>query len=348
MSAPLRISVLDQSPIAQGSSGADALRNTVDLARLADALGYHRYWVAEHHGGPMLAGPSPEVLIGPIAAVTAGIRVGSGGVMLPHYSPLKVAESFSLLAGLYPGRIDLALGRAAGTDPLTTFALQRDRRQAAPDDFPAQLGELLAYIEDRMPPDHPFAKLASTLPGIPHAPEPWLLGSSAQSALWAAELGLPYAFADFINPQGVPIVATYLERFADSLRLATPLAAVGVWVLCAESLEEAEYLAASSRWAIVKLRRGELIAVPPPDQALRNLQADERSGMRTGQRRRTVLGTPEQVRDQLEQIAAEYRAQELIVVTITHDHALRRRSYQLLAEAFELEPREVVAAVAEA
>ena len=348
MSAPLRISVLDQSPIAQGSSGADALRNTVDLARLADALGYHRYWVAEHHGGPMLAGPSPEVLIGPIAAVTAGIRVGSGGVMLPHYSPLKVAESFSLLAGLFPGRIDLALGRAAGTDPLTTFALQRDRRQAAPDDFPAQLGELLAYIEDRMPPDHPFAKLASTLPGLPHAPEPWLLGSSAQSALWAAELGLPYAFADFINPQGVPIVATYLERFADSLRLATPLVAVGVWVLCAESLEEAEYLAASSRWAIVKLRRGELIAVPPPDQALRNLQADERSGLRTGQRRRTVLGTPEQVRDQLEQIAAEYRAQELIVVTITHDHALRRRSYQLLAEAFELEPREVVAAVAEA
>jgi luciferase family oxidoreductase group 1 len=348
MSAPLRISVLDQSPIAQGSSGADALRNTLDLAGLADGLGYHRYWVAEHHGGPMLAGPSPEVLIGPIAAATGGIRVGSGGVMLPHYSPLKVAESFSLLAGLYPGRIDLALGRAAGTDPLTTFALQRDRRQAAPDDFPAQLAELLAYIEDRMPPDHPFARLAGTLPGLPYAPEPWLLGSSAQSALWSAELGLPYAFADFINPAGAPIAASYRERFVDSARLASPHVAVAVWTLCAEQREEAEYLAASSRWAMVKLRRGELIAVPPPEEALRNLEAAERSGLRTAHRRRAVLGTAAQVRDELEQIAAQYGAQELIIVTITHDHALRRRSYELLAAAFELEPRNPLAAVRQA
>src|SRR3984893_7306959 len=171
MSATIRISVLDQSPIAQGSSGSDALRNTLDLARLSDALGYHRYWVAEHHGGPMLAGPSPEALIGPIAAATSRIRVGSGGVMLPHYSPFKVAETFSLLSGLFPGRIDLALGRAAGTDPLTTFALQRDRRQAAPDASPQQLAELLAYLDDRMPDDHPFARLAKTLPGRPELPE---------------------------------------------------------------------------------------------------------------------------------------------------------------------------------
>ena len=251
MSAPLRISVLDQSPIAQGSSGADALRNTLDLARLADALGYHRYWVAEHHGGPMLAGPSPEVLIGPIAAGTARIRVGSGGVMLPHYSPLKVAESFSLLAGLYPGRIDLALGRAAGTDPLTTFALQRDRRQAAPDDFPAALAELLAYLENRMPPDHPFARLADTLPGLPHAPEPWLLGSSPQSALWAAELGLPYAFADFINPLRRADRRGYRERFVDSGSASrAAVTAVAVWALRAERREEAEFLAraAAGRW----------------------------------------------------------------------------------------------------
>src|ERR687884_967339 len=139
------LSVLDQSPISEGSTGAQALRNTLDLARLADALGYHRYWVAEHHGGPMLAGPSPEVLIGPIAAATQRIRVGSGGVMLPHYSPFKVAEAFSLLAGLFPARIDLGIGRAAGTDGLTAYALQRDRREAAPDDFPDQLAELLAY-----------------------------------------------------------------------------------------------------------------------------------------------------------------------------------------------------------
>src|SRR6195256_4594468 len=162
MSATLRISVLDQSPIAQGSSGAQALRNTLDLARLTDRLGYHRYWVAEHHGGPMLAGPSPEALIGPIAAATSNIRVGSGGVMLPHYSPLKVAETFTILAGLFPGRIDLGIGRAAGTDPLTTFALQRDRRQASPDDFPQQLAELLPYLEDSLPDDHPFQRLAAT------------------------------------------------------------------------------------------------------------------------------------------------------------------------------------------
>ena len=170
MSPPFALSVLDQSPIAEGSTGAQALRNTIDLAQLCDELGYHRYWVAEHHGGPMLAGPSPEALIGPIAAATSRIRVGSGGVMLPHYSPFKVAETFSLLAGLFPGRIDLGLGRAAGTDPMTTFALQRDRRQAAPDDFPQQLAELLAYLDDRMPEDHPFARLAKTLPAGPRVP----------------------------------------------------------------------------------------------------------------------------------------------------------------------------------
>src|SRR5260370_1871902 len=148
----------------------------------------------------MLAGPSPEALIGPLAAATTRIRVGSGGVMLPHYSPLKVAESFSLLAGLFPGRIALGLGRAAGTDQLTAFALQRDRRQAAPDDFPQQLAELLGYLNDSLPPDFPFARLAKTLPGGSARPEPWLLGSSPPSALWAAELGLPYPVSDFINP----------------------------------------------------------------------------------------------------------------------------------------------------
>jgi luciferase family oxidoreductase group 1 len=339
MSAPLRISVLDQSPIPSGSSGADALANTVDLARLAEALGYHRYWVAEHHGAPMLAGPSPEALIGPIAALTSGIRVGSGGVMLPHYSPLKVAESFSLLSGLFPGRIDLAVGRAAGTDPLTTLALQRDRRQAAPDDFRDQLDELLAYIENRMPAQHPFARLAATLPGRPYAPEPWLLGSSEQSAIWAAELGLPYAFADFINPHGAPIAARYRAGFSYSQRRSSPHQAVGVSVLCADSADEAEYLASSVRMAMVMLRRGELIAVPPPETAVHFLAQQSRSSLVAGGARRIVLGDPPTVRGELEQIADEYSAQELIVVTITHDHAMRRRSYELLAGAFDLVPR---------
>src|SRR5450631_1806333 len=318
---PMRLSVLDQSPIAQGSTGAQALRNTLELARLADRLGYHRYWVAEHHGGPMLAGPSPEALIGPIASVTERIRVGSGGVMLPHYSPLKVAETFSLLAGLFPGRIDLALGRAAGTDPLTAFALQRDRRAAAPDDFPEQLVELLGYLNDRLPADHPFARLAGALPGRPELPEMWLLGSSPQSALWAAELGLPYAFADFINAGGAEITSLYRERFAEhehaGLQART---AVAVWVICADSDEEARRLAASGRMTFTLLRRGELIAVPTPEKALEFLAAEERTPGQPRSGRRAVVGSPTAVRAELEDVAGKYGAEEVIAVSITYDH----------------------------
>src|SRR5688572_946648 len=238
MQTRLRLSVLDQSPISEGSTGVDALRNTIDLARLVDGLGYHRYWVSEHHGTPMLAGPSPEALIGPIAAATSHLRVGSGGVMLPHYSPLKVAETFSMLAGLFPGRIDLALGRAAGTDPTTAFALQRDRRHPTQDDFPQQLAELLAYLGDTLPPHHPFARLSATLPGLPEIPEPWLLGSSPQSGIWAGELGLPYAFADFISPDGVEIMASYRQRYHPSHWAAEPRGMVAVWVICADTDEE--------------------------------------------------------------------------------------------------------------
>src|SRR3954464_6898686 len=168
----VRLSVLDQSPISEGSTGADAIANTLDLARFADELGYRRYWLAEHHGTPMLACASPEALIGPVARETSTIRVGSGGVMLPHYSPVKVAETFSILAALAPGRIDLGLGRAPGTDQITALALQRARRQPAPDDFPQQLVELLALLEDKMPADHPFARLGGGPPRPPRRPPP--------------------------------------------------------------------------------------------------------------------------------------------------------------------------------
>src|SRR3954449_7722477 len=251
----MRLSVLDQSPIAEGDTGARALANTVDLARHAEALGYERYWLAEHHATPALACAAPEVLIGAVAQNTDTIRVGSGGVMLPHYSPLKVAEVFSTLAGLHPERIDLGLGRAPGTDPMTMLALQRDRRHTAPDDFPEQLTELLALIEDRLPPNHPFARHAKTLPGLPERPEPWLLGSSPQSALWAAELGLPYSFADFINPEGAAIAADYRGRFIDSERLGAPQVSVGVIAICADTDEDAERLASSSRMMLSLLRQ---------------------------------------------------------------------------------------------
>jgi luciferase family oxidoreductase group 1 len=330
----LRLSVLDQSPISEGMTGSQALHNTIDLAQLADGLGYHRYWVAEHHGGPMLAGPSPEALIGPIASATRDIRVGSGGVMLPHYSPFKVAETFSVLAGLYPGRIDLGLGRAAGTDPMTTHALQRDRSKAMPDDFPQQLAELLAYFEGTIPISNPLARLAKILPGRPETPEPWLLGSSPQSAVWAGELGLPYAFADFINSGGAEIAALYRREFRDGVRLDAPRTTVAVWALAADSEQEAVRLSTSSRMAFAMLRRGRLIAVPPPETAERFLASEDATG--PSMRRRTIVGTATQVKAGIEEAAAEYGAEEVIVVTITYDHGARRRSYELIAEAFEL------------
>lgn len=349
----VRISVLDQSPISEGSSGAQALHNSVDLARLSDALGYQRYWVAEHHGTPMLACASPEALIGPIAAATSRIRVGSGGVMLPHYSPLKVAETFSMFAGLFPRRIDLALGRAPGTDALTAFALQRDRRQAAPDDFPSQLSELLAYLGKSLPPKHTFARLAA-LPGDPECPDPWLLGSSAQSGIWAAELGLPYAYADFINPGGAEIAARYRAEFRPSTWRSSPEVIVAVWVICADTDDEAERLASSGIMTFKLLRRGQLIPIPPIDKALRFLEEEdrERSAEAIGARprsadpigsalhsrptsdRRRIVGSPARVRAGIEAAAREYGADEAMIVSITYAHAARRRSYELIAEAF--------------
>jgi luciferase family oxidoreductase group 1 len=329
MSLP-KLSVLDQSPIPSGSTGSRALANTIELAQLADELGYHRYWVAEHHGTLTLAGASPEVLIATIASRTERIRVGSGGVMLPHYSPLKVAETFSILSGLNPGRIDLAIGRASGTNPLTTLALQRDRTRAAPDDFPEQLGELMAYLYGFAEP-HPFDKIP--LPGWPELPELWLLGSSHQSGLWAGELGLPYAFADFINPEGGFVAELYRERFVPTSRLEMPRVCVAVSAICAETDEEAERLAASYQALWVQIRRGASNEVPSVEEALEFLAAEEPPKRREPPRR-LLVGSPKKVVMGLRDVAAEYGADEVMVVTITHDHQARMRSYELIAEAF--------------
>jgi len=334
--SPLRLSILDQAPIAAGGSGGRALRQVVDLARLAESAGYHRFWIAEHHATPGLASASPEVLIGAVGMATDRIRLGTGGVMLPHYSPFKVAETFSMLSGLFPGRIDMGLGRAPGSDGRTAYALQRDRRDRAPDDFPQQLAELLAYLDDTMPMDHPFASLAKTLPGRPEAPEPWLLGTSPDSAAWAAELGLPYCVADFINPQGAPLAEQYRRAFRPNPRrsITEPLVMAAVWSICAETRAEAERLASSSRMLFRLLHRGQLIAVPSPEEAMRFLEADAAAS--ASRSRRVVLGTPAAVRAELEAIAEEYGAEEIMVLNILHDHEARRRSYTLLAEAFAL------------
>lgn len=340
----LRFGVLDQSPVSEGATGAQSLRNTVDLAQRAEGLGYGRYWVAEHHGGPLLAGASPEALIGPIAAATTRMRVGSGGVMLPHYSPLKVAESFSVLAALFPGRIDLGIGRAAGTDPTTAYALQRSRDSAAADDFPQQLAELMAYLRDEIPDDHPFRRLTA-LPGLPEAPELWLLGSSPQSAIWAAELGVPYAVADFINPQGAAHAAHYREHYTPSADHPEPRVIAAVSAICAETDDEARRLSSSVTMAMRLLRRGHLIPLPPIERALEFIaeedarrRAQDDPGRPRRRARRMVVGSPETVRTGLEGVAAEYGAEELLIVTITHDHGARVRSYELIADAFAPPP----------
>lgn len=337
MASPLSLSVLDQSPIAEGSSGSEALQRSLDLARLCDDLGYGRYWVSEHHG-PMLASTGPEVLIPAIASVTRALRVGSGGVMLPHYSPLKVAENFSMLSGLFPGRIDLAIGRASGTDPFTTFALQRDRRRAAPDDFPAQLAELMAFLYAEFPPGHEFERLA-VLPGRPEVPELWLLGSSPQSGQWAAQLGLPYAFADFINPAGAAIARRYRQEFRASARLNAPRMLVGASVICAPTDAEAQRLASSITMAFSLLIQGTVITIPPVEKALRYIDEHASTVAMLSTRRRFIVGSPPTVRAGLEALAREYEADEIMVVTITHDHAARRHSYELIAEAMNMARR---------
>ena len=320
----MQLNILDQCPIPEGSSSGDALRNTIELAKRADQLGYGRYWLAEHHGTPGLACNSPEVMIGPVAAATSRIHVGSGGVMLPHYSPLKVAENFSMLSALFPGRIDLGIGRAPGTSAQIAFALQRDRRQPSPDDFREQMDELLGY----------FSRGLRELRF--QSPEVSLLGSSAQSAVWAAELGLPYVFADFINPGGAAMAAYYREHFRASATLAEPKVSVAVWALCADTEEEALRISASARMMLLLLFRGRLVPVPPVEKAMAFLAKEGVPVGSVPEGRRIITGAPEHVRKNLETVATEYGADEVFVVNIVHDPAARLRCYELIAHAFEL------------
>ena len=314
----LQLGILDQSPISEGSSIGDALRNSIDLARHADGLGYTRYWLAEHHGAASLACASPEVMIGPVAAATTRLRVGSGGVMLPHYSPLKVAESFGMLDGLFPGRIDLGLGRAAGTSPRIAHQLQRDRRYSLPDDFPEQLEELAGLLKARE-----------------SAPEMWLLGSSEQSAIWAAERGLPYAFADFINPGGAPYARWYRDHFIPQSG-SKPRVIVALSAICAETDGEAFRLSLSQRMSILMLLRGRTIPIPPVERAESFLQHEGMPPELLPVGRRMITGSPATVRSSIEEVAASYGADEVLIVTNTFDHQARIRSFELIAEAFGL------------
>ncbi len=327
----MRLSILDQSPIPEGGSGGQALRNSIELARLGDELGYHRFWMAEHHATPALASASPELMLAALGRETGRIRLGTGGVMLPHYSPFKVAEGFSMLSGLFPGRIDLGLGRAPGSDPLTAYALQQDRRQRAPNAFPEQLGELLGYYDDDLPAEHPFRHLSKLLPGGAEQPEIWVLGSSADSAQLAGSMGLPYCIADFIAGEVPELAHIYRNAFRPSPRAGEPTVMVACWLVAAETTEHAEWLAGPSRMMLAHLTQGQLIAVPSPDKAAEWLAANPTPMPGA---RRPIVGTPGFCRTALERKAQIYGAEELMLVNILHGHTDRMQSYRLMAEQF--------------
>lgn len=336
----LRLSVLDQSPVAAGSDAGEALQRSIELARWVDGLGYTRFWMSEHHAMETLACTAPEIMLARIGAETRRIRIGSGGIMLPHYAALKVAEQFRMLHALYPGRVDLGIGRAPGGGPVESMALRRERRVQMQDDFADQTAELLAFLggpEDAgFPAGHPFAKVR-VAPWMPGGPDVWMLGSSMWSSAAAAEFGLPYAFAHFFSPVHTrAAIAAYRAQFVESVYRGRPEATVAVGVICAETEQEAEYLAASVRLLQRRIRLGDRSPVASPEDALRELRAFGDVAVEEGEYPRYFVGAPAKVRRELEGMASALGIGEVVVNTITWDHAARLRSYRLLAEVFGL------------
>lgn len=336
------LSVLDQSMIVAGRSPAEAIRETVALARICETMGYRRFWVSEHHGSPGIAGSAPEVLLGAIAVATRRIRIGSAGVMLPHYAPLKVAEQFRVLDALAPGRVDLGLGRGPGADRQTAYALKPaalDNPMAmfAMDTFPTDVADTIAWATGEGPDDgSPFAGVVAQprgMPGGTTAPEPWIVGSTVYTARLAGELGLPYCIAHFFDDGAgtAEAVEAYRSAFLPSIRLDAPHLALCVWALAAPTETEAEAL--FEPYAQWRLGRDRGRAMPFPDGP-----TPARAGAGDAQaiaaiRAKAMFGTPDRVAAALEALQARFAAQEMVVLTTTHDASLRRRSYALIAEA---------------
>ena len=349
-SPALRLSVLDQSPIADGSSAGEALARSVDLAQHVEALGYTRFWMSEHHAMQTLACAAPEIVLSRIGAATRTIRIGSGGIMLPHYAPMKVAENFLTLNAMYPGRIDLGVGRAPGGGPIESQALRRDRHNLPADDFPEQMAELLAWLGQGNGFDagHAFRRVQLSPPPAPRtamaSPQVWLLGSSLWGAAAAAQWGLPYAFAHFFSPMATrQAIESYRRGFQPSPMLRAPQATAAVGVIVAETDEEARRLHASVRLLQQRIRQGDRSPVAAPEDALEILRGSETGiSMRLpgsseeGEFPRYLTGSPGTVRRELGNMAESLGLDEIVVNTITHSHEARLRSYTLLAEAFGL------------
>jgi luciferase family oxidoreductase group 1 len=330
--ATLRLSVLDLSPVSSGSTVSAALQSSISLAAHVESLGFHRYWVAEHHGMPGIASSSPAVLLAHLAMATSTIRLGSGGVMLPNHAPLAVAEQFGMLEALHPGRIDLGLGRAPGTDPGTARAL-RGGRLAESDDFLERFGELLGFFKGAFPPGHPYARITA-IPGAGHLPAVWLLGSSDFGAQVAGQMGLPFTFAHHFGMGGTEIALdAYRQSFRPSAILSAPYAMIGVPVVCAESREHAEFLAGSSALGFLKLRQGRPSQMPTPEEAASYDYSPGERAMMDQRLRTAVLGTPEEVASQLQDLATHFEVDELMLTTSTHNPADREASFSGVAKA---------------
>jgi luciferase family oxidoreductase group 1 len=333
----LRLGVLDQSPIRAGGTPADALAESIALAKAVERLGYGRYWCAEHHASLGLAGPSPEIMITRIAAETSRIRVGSGGIMLPHYSPYKVAENFRMLETLYPGRIDLGIGRAPGSDYVTSRALAYGSQIGA-DYFPNMVQDLDGFLHDSLPADHPLGRVRA-LPETKSAPPIWMLGSSDFGGAYAAHFGIAFSFAHFINPVGgEAVMRAYFEKFQPSPRLASPMASIGVFVVCADTMEDAERIASTRDLQRLRADQGFHGPMPSIEEAQAyEYTAPERERVRYN-RARTVVGDPAAVRAELWALATRYGVDEIVAITNVYNFADRVHSYELLAGAFALEP----------
>jgi len=331
----VKLSVLDQSPIIKGQSPTKAIEETLELARLAEDLGYHRFWLAEHHNMNGLADPCPEILIAAIGQNTKRIRIGTGGVLLPYYSPAKVAEIFRMHEALCPNRIDLGIGRAPGGDMLTAKAINANSFYAV-NEFPQQVVDLVNWLQNKLPDDHPYHSVTA-MPRGDSMPEIWLLGSSDYSSALAAHLGTRFAFAHFINPVGGDVVSKhYRSSFQASHLEKKPNSMVCIFVICGETESDAEGLAASIDHRRVMMATGRESAILPTEEACTYEYSETEKAIIKRERNRVVLGTPKNIKHQLTDLKHQFEADELMILTITGSYASRIRSYERIATAFDL------------
>jgi luciferase family oxidoreductase group 1 len=333
-----RLSVLDLAPVVDGSDPTAALAASTELVKHAEKLGYTRHWVAEHHNMPGIASSAPAVLIAHLAANTETIRVGSGGVMLPNHQPLVVTEQFGTLEALHPGRIDLGIGRAPGTDQMTAAALRRGMDPLSDEDLPKQLGELLGFFRGEWAAGHPYSNITS-VPGEGNQPEIWLLGSSGYTAQVAGLMGMPYSFAHHFSARNtLPAVELYRSRFEPSEYLDEPRVMIAVGVICAETDEHARWLAGPSRLSFSRLRSGRPGKFPTPEEAAAHDFTPDEEAVISSIAKGHIFGSPETVRERLTELANDTGADELMISTMVFDPADRLRSFELIAEEFSLVP----------